>query len=333
MRVLVYGSDRRYALGQMCRRAFERLGHETAYVNRSFPHRLAWRIGGQYGIGEQLLQRAKRSRFLSRIESFQPDLLLIIKGHDLPPATVAAVDSRLDVPIVNWNPDNPFKFRSKQRRAEQYLASLPMYDHVFIWDDFLVPRLADEGAGDISVLPFAYDPLLHYASAVTQRFACEITFVGHWSKKRERYVRAVVDFDLQIWGKGWEEHCTDERVTNRVEGGPLFGEAYTQALSSALIAMNILGEHNVPGHNMRTFEAPASGSLMLTERTPGQTAFFTEDEEVAMYGDPCELRETAQWYLAADEERERVATNGHAAVRPHTYTTRMEKLLDVATTM
>jgi spore maturation protein CgeB len=329
MRVLVYGGDRHYALGQMCRRAFDQSGHETAYVDRSFPHRLAWQVAGRYDAGERLLQRAKRSQLLSRVGSFQPDLLLVIKGHDLPPGTLAAVDDRSNATLVNWNPDNPFQFRSEPRRAERYLDSLPTYDHVLIWDDFLVPELSANGATNVSVLPFAHDPSLHYPAAVEPQFECDVTFVGHWSEKRERYLRSLVDLDLQIWGKGWRENCTDERVANRVAGGALFGEAYTRALSSARAVVNVLGEHNIPGHNMRTFEAPASGSLTVAERTAGQAAFFTEDEEVAMYESPDELRETAERYLAADEERERVAANGREAVQPHTYAARMETLLNI----
>jgi len=180
------------------------------------------------------------------------------------------------------------------------------------------------------VLPFAHDPTIHHPTETVPRYDCEVAFVGCWSEKRERLLSHLTGFDLQVRGPAWRDECTDTDLADRVAGGAVHGEEYTRAMSSADVVVNVVGDHNVPGHNRRTFEAPASGSPTVTTRTPGQATFFTEGEDVAMYDDGEELRAVVERYLADEGRRERVAANGREAVRPHTYEERMRTILDAA---
>jgi spore maturation protein CgeB len=45
----------------------------------------------------------------------------------------------------------------------------------------------------------------------------------------------------------------------------------------------------MPGHNMRTFEIPGGGGLMLSTYTAEQAEFFPEDEAALYYREPREM--------------------------------------------
>lgn len=330
MDVLVYGSARVQSLANMCIRGLDGLKHDTAFFNRAYPHRKVSRAVSRVPGGEVVLDEVIRRAFLSQVASFDPDLLLVIKGYGLESSVLKTVRERSDAVAVNWNPDNPFQMRAERTRAEKYLDALESYDIVYTWGEFLVDDLQTEGAMDVRVLPFAHDPSLHYPADPTARYDCGVSFVGHWSEKRERLLGALTAFDLQVRGPGWEEECTNTTLMSHVEGGPLRGEEYTQAMSSADLIVNVLADHNVPGHNMRTFEAPASGSLMLTTRTQEQQRFFEDCREVVMYDTADELCEAVARYLDRPDEREAIADAGLTTVQPHTYERRMERLIEEA---
>ncbi|MEZ5990297.1 MAG: glycosyltransferase [Planctomycetota bacterium] len=92
------------------------------------------------------------------------------------------------------------------------------------------------------------------------------------------------------------------------------GEDYGRLLSRARLAFNrsIRGECN-----LRAFEAPACGALLLMERENLEVRdFFEPDRECVLYG-PDDLERKVLWLLAHDAEREAIAAAGHRRVQRH----------------
>ena len=82
--------------------------------------------------------------------------------------------------------------------------------------------------------------------------------------------------------------------------------------------------------NMRVFEALASGSMLLTDRAPGSglEEMFRDREHLVIY-DEDNLEDLAEYYLAHERERERIAARGRAeALRWHTYDHRAASLIE-----
>jgi hypothetical protein len=67
-------------------------------------------------------------------------------------------------------------------------------------------------------------------------------------------------------------------------------DSLTLIISSSAVCLNLLRPQNQGSHNMRTFELPAMGGLMLTCRTEEQQEFFPENESCFMYADVGELK-------------------------------------------
>ena len=65
---------------------------------------------------------------------------------------------------------------------------------------------------------------------------------------------------------------------------------FSQLINSSHLSLNILRDQNDHSHNMKTFEIPAMGGLMITKRTKEQKYFFPENKACLMYHDLNELK-------------------------------------------
>jgi hypothetical protein len=80
---------------------------------------------------------------------------------------------------------------------------------------------------------------------------------------------------------------------------------------------------------LREFEAPMSGALYLTEEQPELGEYFTPGQEVLTYLDSDDLLDKARYYLAHQEQAERVRRAGlERARREHTWQHRFAELFD-----
>ncbi len=104
------------------------------------------------------------------------------------------------------------------------------------------------------------------------------------------------------------------------------GEEYGRMLSRSKIAFNrsIRGEIN-----LRCFEAPACGAVLLMERENTEIrSFFEPDKEVVLYG-PQDLEQKVRWLLEHDEERETIAKAAHRRVQEYRLAKLCEPLEDL----
>lgn len=312
-------------LDDMCIRALSALGYEVNLVSQKIS---SLPLFERFEFGTVSMQK----RVVSECTEIDPAIVIILKGYNINKNTVQLINKTTDAVIANWNPDNPFQVRSRSERASTYLESLPAYDVVFTWGKFLEDRLKEHGAQRVEHLPFGYDPELHRPLESDPEYACDVIFLGHWSKKREYVLEHIseLDVDFDLWGNHWKWRCWKPSLRRCLRGDALMGESYARAMSSAKLVVNVVADHNIPAYNMRTFEIPATLSLMLTTDTEGQREIFQPGQEIVTYTDAKELSGLIDYYLDADKERQTVAEKGFEAVQGHSYHDRMERVIEVA---
>lgn len=338
LRVLVIGPCRSGQLPESYARAFERLSCE---VHR-FDSDRAYLQAGR-GAANRWVRRALRWLYWGRVNAatveavrdLRPRLVVAFKGAYLEPATIARIRRASGVPFVNYYPDNPYcgtpwnpRKTSAQRR--NLLDALRAYDHVWIWERGLARRLQGDGVA-ASFLPFAADSEVFRAHVPGPCAECgvrhEIAFVGQHSDKREAHLAAVRRHCVGLWGARWERATRVFEGRHAIHRKPVFGVECSRQYASARASLNVVDDLNVPGHNMRTFEIPASGGVMISIYTDEQAEFFPEDEAALYYREPAELDDKIDRVVADAPWAEGIRQRALAIAANHSYTDRARAML------
>lgn len=339
-RILLIGPCDPGALAGSYARAFERLGYEVF----SFDSDRAYRDGA-WLAHNRVLRRVLRKVLWDRLNRsaweialcVQPVMILAVKCCWLEADTVRKLKT-LRIPVTNYYPDHPYcgvpldprNGASTQRR--NLIEVLREYSTVWVWEQELAQRLCHDGVS-AQFLPFGVDPDLFYPQP-SPPSACEecgaahnIVFVGHHNPTRGRHIGAITRHSVALWGSGWKRmHGTADRF-HRIHGARTFGADTARIYSRAAVSLNVLGDLNVPGHNMRTFEIPASGGVMLARYTPEQAKFFPEDDAAAYYRTPAELDDKMDRLVRDCVLASKMRRNALRIAGVHTYSERAVSIL------
>jgi spore maturation protein CgeB len=101
------------------------------------------------------------------------------------------------------------------------------------------------------------------------------------------------------------------------------------AFASAKLCLGFLRKANRDLHTARTFEIPACGGVMLTERTDEQRAFFEEGNEALYFDSAEEMVAKIRDYTARPDELARIRAAALERCRRsrYSYAERMQDLL------
>ncbi|MBI4351144.1 MAG: glycosyltransferase [Elusimicrobia bacterium] len=321
-------------IASFCADAFRELGL-GAEVFSFNPYRYSSLPGGRF-FGRLEYRMAERSLF-SRVREFSPDLVLVIKGDELLPGTVAGLRSRSRAPVANWWIDDPGLLDISSGLS-------PAYDLFFTNDPDSVAAHEAAGCRFARFLTFACSPAAHHAVRLTAeeagKYAGDIVFVGLLTPYRVKVLEALKDFKLRIWASPVvREYLPEKRTVIQrdipassplrplLAGREAWGEELAKVYSGAKIVLNI-HSHGKSDPNMRVFEATACGAFLLTEERRVLKDFFEPGRELVCYKDAAELKALALYYLENEKERAAIAGRGQGrAYREHTYVHRMRELL------
>ena len=139
-----------------------------------------------------------------------------------------------------------------------------------------------------------------------------------------------------IFGKGVAvADVTRADVDTSAFGGPrllqrdlirMFSQSRV-SLGFATAGESHLAKRRLTHLRLREFEAPMSGALYLTEDQPELAEYFEPGTELLTYIDRDDLLDKARYYLAHQEQSERVRAAGlHRARRDHTWQQRFAEL-------
>jgi spore maturation protein CgeB len=290
----------------------------------NLPSRLINRIFtgvNAYRVQRALVQTCGREAY---------DIVIVFKGMEFPRAVLDECRRfSSDTYWVNLNPDNPLNIGSRGSTNRHVTDSLSFYDLYLIWSRHLLPKLKEEGCRRVEYLPFAYDPGTHFCGNPDAVSPDRVSFVGSWDKDRESILTALRDFNLQIYGESWQRVSTASGLRGKITPHNLYGSELAKVVAGSAVSLNILRPQNAGSHNMRTFEIPAMGGLMLTTRSEEQHEWFPEDVACLMYGTHEELRDKVRFVLAQPKVAQDIRRQGIKRVEHHTYRARAEAILSM----
>jgi hypothetical protein len=337
--ILLYGVFAWDSLGASYERAFEQLGHQVARFDvRKQSSFLSWwlanRLGHRLTINSFRLRRLGARKWnksiLDKARNVRPDVTLILNGDFVMPETVQAL-RRLSNAVFIFHADNPFP--SSPNHRPEFLPAAQACDGYFIWSRVLQERLQNLGVRCTTYLPFGWDPEAVPATEPASDPKYDVTFIGNWDRRRERWLTPVAEqFDLKIWGANYWNTRTQWGSPLRQcwQGRPVHGQEAAEVISQSKISLNILRKQNLPdGTNMRTFEVAGCGGFMLATETEGAAELFSPGEAGVYFATPAELVEQIAYYLNQDEKRLAIARKAQSLVREkHRYRDRVQTMLD-----
>jgi len=183
------------------------------------------------------------------------------------------------------------------------------FDYVFLAQEAQIEDFKRAGIENVAWLPLGCSPELHDVG--DKKRTIDVSYVGSLTEHTDRR-----RFDLM-------QRVKDRFPNNAV--GMQWPEEMAQTYAQSKIVINAAVKRDV---NMRVFEALASGALLITDEADGLEELFVDGQHLVVYHNDEDLFDLVEYFLAHDEERERIAAAGKALVYDrHTYDHRARQLV------
>ena len=305
MNILILGAFNAGALENFYVKGFEKLSLniETFDISKSYYERIGKslinkavnKINAVYffnSINEQLLQFVKGKKY---------DIILVFKGLVLFAETIRQLKKFTNL-ICCYNPDHPFKFFAEGSGNKNILNSIKHYDIYFSYAKNISRQLTQDWKVDSYAIPFGYDDseASDDSSSDVNAYHNKFLFIGAYDSERSKWLRDLNIEELNIYGDSkWSSRTKyHSYVTKAYQGKALYDAEYKTANRKAAGIINLLRKQNIieGSHNMRTFEVPGYGGVLIANRTVEQQSFFEENKE-AIYFDSIEELKSRIGYL------------------------------------
>lgn len=231
--------------------------------------------------------------------------------------------------LVHYTPDPAFTFH----KSKIFYRSMPLYDYMITTKTYEIDNYVKAMCDKRKVLyaTQGFDRNLH-RPLVDWDNKKGVAFIGHHEIEREVQIKVLLDNNIEVYlaGNKWERFVEKNSTPNlHYLGVSVQGEDYVKALSSCYMALGSVSKWIPEKHTTRTFEIPACGTVLLTERNDEIEGFFT-DKDVIYYDSLSELVEKVKYYLSHLDELKVIAENGYNAVQTggYDFESIMQRLLD-----
>lgn len=310
---MIIGSFGDGAIEQFYKRGFEKCGVNVdtyASVDQYY-QAIAKNTAGRLlnKLSPAIFYKKINEQLLSFMEGRKYEVVLVFKGMELYRDTVKQLKRHAGV-LVNYNCDHPFKFYSAGSGNKNVLDSIREYDVHFSYSGNITEQLKKDFQQQAYCIPFGYDK---YTSGSghpdTRLYNGRFLFIGAYDKQRTAALDQLNTPFLDIYGDAkWRtRNLHRPNIVKAYRQRPLYGSNYIDAVSNAAGIINLLREQNINenSHNMRTFEVPGYGGLLISQRTTEQQEYFRENEEAVYFASMDELRDKIDFL----RKNPRVATN------------------------
>lgn len=278
--------------------SYDMAGEYHKTIGRSLANRVLNKIS------PDIFYKPLNERLVQWMDKQKYDVILVAKGMELFPETVKWLRAHTTV-MANLNADHPFKFFSPGAGNKNVLDSIPYYDIHFSYARNIVEGLKKIFKKDAYCIPFGFNSEInHPGENASSRYKGRVLFVGDYDNERASYLNKLKFKGLDIYGSlKWKtRNLFRPYIQTAYKNRPIFDNEYAQAAMSSTGMINLLRKQNIveDSHNMRTFEVPGFGGLLISQRTAEQQEYFEEDKEAIYFDSMDELKDKLD-YLCKNE--------------------------------
>ncbi|MBS1680690.1 MAG: glycosyltransferase [Bacteroidetes bacterium] len=232
--------------------------------------------------------------FVNQVKHFKPDAVLILKGMEISKRSLSEVQ-KLNVKLVNYNLDHPFTHFSKGTGNRFVEEAIPYYDLHISYSSIIAQQLHEHYGVRTAVLPFGYQLTDQQFEKIIQNEPSEINevcFVGNPDELRITAFKELMKSKIKVnlYGFGWEKSFEESEwvtIHKPRKGGSFWADPleFWKVIRQYRVQLNFFRPHNEGSHNLRTFEVPSVGGILLTPDSGEQRQFFEGDSEIFFYSD------------------------------------------------
>ncbi len=291
------------------------------FYNRSLFHKIIYRLGLSL-ILNQIQELLKQF-----IIKEKPSAVFVFKGMEITPKTLIWIKSQ-GIMLYNYNPDHPFIFSGRGSGNKHVTKSVSFFDFYFSYASDVVIELKKRGLNS-EVIPFGFDSNgFEYIELKKADEIVKVCFLGNADKFRAQFINKleILGLEIHVYGENWNNYKMNKGVTIF---SAKYGLEFWLTLQRYAIQLNILRPHNYTTHNMRSFDIPGAGGIMLAPYTDDHARFFQDQSEIFLFQDVDDASRICQQVLGMSfEERQQLRKAARIkALKEHTYTHRIGAII------
>lgn len=200
-------------------------------------------------------------------------------------------------------------------------AQLNVYGYNFL-EDSITEEWAEEFKKYADWVPLAEDYTEDVKSIVAD------TYIGYKCAEQERIrtLSAISEhFDMDLWTLS--DTSMLPKIHNR--GGADSNNMMPQIIKCSKINLNMTNRPIKTGLPLRIFDLMGAGGFVISNYQAEIPELFVPDEDIVLYDSIPDLLDKIAYYLAHDDERIRIAENGHEKIKQaHTYDMRLATMFE-----
>lgn len=268
-------------------------------------------FGFRYKMGPLIL--AINDYIQANVKGERFDLIWVDKGVYIKPNILKELKGKAGK-IVHYTPDMAF-YENESRFFEK---TINYYDYCITTKTAEIAKyLKRIPEGKLLYVTQGFSKIIHKPFHQYQDKTNSVVFIGLAEPHRFEVAKKLLTagIHLTIVGKKWELFVERNEHFDNLNflGELVYDEDYSKLISSSKFALGLLSKRFPEYHTTRTFEIPACGTALLTEKN-SELASFYNDDEVIFYDDADDLVEKIEYYLNNSDELEELINKGKQKV-------------------
>ena len=255
------------------------------------------------------------------IEAEKPDMLFIYRGTHILPNMIKKIKFKFpNILIVGYNNDDPFSKSAPTNMWRHFLNGIKCYDIMFAYRKKNIQEFKNAGCKKVFLLRSWFDPKKNFPKNLTideqKKYTSDVTFVGHYEPDgRLKYLEEVVrqGWNLKLFGHGygWNKVLSESQILKSyVPVETVWGNQYNNSINGAKIALCFLSKLNNDTYTRRCFEIPASGTVLLSERTSDLSNMYAEGVDAEFFSSMDEFRNKLNDLLSNEDRLNKISSSG-----------------------
>lgn len=261
--------------------------------------------------------------FERKVRKVDPDAILILKGTEELNRHLCLIAKNKGITTVWFTPDDPAQFMHLSHQTAIHA------DHIFTTSINSVESYKEMGIESVSTFPLPVKAGVPTSKPVES--PPDVLFLGRWYPERERYIKSLVNenINIKIIGPKWAD--ANDLVQEAWVGKGIYGEEARRLRRFSKIVINVPHVMDMSSKpNWAVFETLAVKGFLITKITKEMPNIFENRKHLVWVDTPTELNNEIKFYLENKTERRMISDQGYEYIRDNfTYAHWAKKVINI----